>query len=166
MIMKTETRGFPAGELRASDADRDLAIAELSEHFQTGRLTQEEFDERTAQALQARTGRELTELFADLPGRGQPGDADPAGRGGPAGSGWTGPSWTGPAWTGPSAPVAGRFDRSAVCRRPAGLVILGVVAAIVIVSAIGGAVHVGLGFGWLIPVLIVALIIRRAARRR
>jgi len=167
--MKIETRGFPAGELRASDADRDAAIAELSEHFQTGRLTREEFDERSAQALQARTGRELTELFADLPGGDQPRVADRAGRGGPAGSGWTGPSWTGPAWTGPSgpsAPVASRFDRSVACRRPAGLVIIGVVAAIVIVSAIGGAAHIGLGFGWLIPLLIVALIIRRAARRR
>ena len=37
--MSTATRPFPAGELRASDADRDLALAELSEHFQTGRLT-------------------------------------------------------------------------------------------------------------------------------
>ena len=38
--MTTETSRFPSGEMRASDADRDLAIAELSEHFQTGRLTQ------------------------------------------------------------------------------------------------------------------------------
>ena len=65
--MSTETNRFPSGEMRASDADRDLAIAELSEHFQTGRLTQDEFDERSGRALQARTGRELSELFADLP---------------------------------------------------------------------------------------------------
>jgi Domain of unknown function (DUF1707) len=163
MIMKIETRGFPAGELRASDADRDLAIAELSEHFQTGRLTQEEFDERTAQALQARTGRELTELFADLPSPAKPGGgADPVGRGGEAGSGWAGPSWTGPSWTGPTAPVAGRLDRS-VAGRPAGPVIVGVAAAIVIASVLGGVAHAS--FGWLIPLLIVALIIRRAARR-
>ena len=64
--MTTETSRFPSGEMRASDADRDLAIAELSEHFQTGRLTRDEFDERSARALQARTGRELSELFADL----------------------------------------------------------------------------------------------------
>jgi hypothetical protein len=157
--MTTATRPFPPGDLRASDADRDQAIAELSEHFQTGRLTQDEFDDRSARALQARTGRELTELFTDLPG-GQPCDgADPAGRGGLAG-----PSWTGPAWTAPPGPVAGRLDRSPACRRPAGLAIVGVVAAIAIVSAIGGVGHVA--FGWLIPLLIVALIIRRAARRR
>jgi hypothetical protein len=64
----TEARGFPSGELRASDADRDLALAELSEHFQTGRLTQDEFGDRSARALQAKTSRELSELFIDLPG--------------------------------------------------------------------------------------------------
>jgi hypothetical protein len=157
--MSTATRPFPAGQLRASDADRDLALAELSEHFQTGRLSRDEFDERSARALQARTGQELTELFADLPG-GQPTDgASPASRGGLAG-----PAWAGDRWAGPSGPVAGRFDRSPACRRPAGLAIVGVVAAIAIASAIGGVVHVA--FGWLIPVLIVALIVRRAARRR
>jgi hypothetical protein len=58
---------FPQDSIRVSDADRDLALAELSEHFQTGRLTKEEFDDRSGRALQARTGRELGELFGDLP---------------------------------------------------------------------------------------------------
>ena len=31
---------FPAGDLRVSDADRDRAVSELSEHFQVGRLTE------------------------------------------------------------------------------------------------------------------------------
>jgi uncharacterized protein DUF1707 len=56
-----------AGDLRVSDADRDRAISELSEHCQAGRLTADEFDERSGQALQARTGKELAILFADLP---------------------------------------------------------------------------------------------------
>ena len=34
-------------QMRASDADRDEVVAALSEHFQTGRLTREELDERT-----------------------------------------------------------------------------------------------------------------------
>jgi len=55
------------GDLRVSDADRDRALTELSEHYQSGRLTLEEFDERSGQALQARTARELTRLFTDLP---------------------------------------------------------------------------------------------------
>jgi hypothetical protein len=58
---------FPPGDLRVSDTDRDRAISELSEHFQSGRLTSEEFDERSGQALRARTGSDLEVLFADLP---------------------------------------------------------------------------------------------------
>jgi hypothetical protein len=53
--------------MRASDADRDAVLADLSEHFQAGRLTAEELDERTGQALAARTWGELRELLADLP---------------------------------------------------------------------------------------------------
>lgn len=65
-------RGFPPGDLRVSDADRDRALTELSEAFEAGRLTAEEFDERSGQALRARTGRELTALLADLPANGSP----------------------------------------------------------------------------------------------
>jgi hypothetical protein len=62
-----DTRGYATGSLRVSDADRDRALAELSEHFQAGRLTTEEFDERSGQALTARTGSDLAVLLADLP---------------------------------------------------------------------------------------------------
>ena len=55
-----------------SDADRDRAVAELSEHFQAGRLTQDEFEERSGRALSARMARELRDLFADLPRRTAP----------------------------------------------------------------------------------------------
>jgi hypothetical protein len=61
------TPDYPAGDLRVSDADRDRAISDLSEHFQTGRITADEFDERSGQALKARTGKELDALFVDLP---------------------------------------------------------------------------------------------------
>jgi hypothetical protein len=53
--------------MRASDADRDAVVSDLSEHFQAGRLTAGELDERTGQALTARTVGELRELLADLP---------------------------------------------------------------------------------------------------
>ena len=56
-----------APQLRASDADRDAVLALLSEHFQAGRLTAGEFDERSGQALGARTYGELGALTADLP---------------------------------------------------------------------------------------------------
>ena len=60
--MNAESRSFPRGEIRVSDAERDLAVAELSEHFQAGRLSQDEFDDRSGRALQARTGADLNTL--------------------------------------------------------------------------------------------------------
>jgi Domain of unknown function (DUF1707) len=61
------TRNYPPATMRASDADRDAVVSDLSEHFQAGRLTAGEFDERTGQALTARTWGELGELVTDLP---------------------------------------------------------------------------------------------------
>jgi hypothetical protein len=63
----TATRNYPAGDLRVGDADRDQALCELSEAFQAGRITAGEFDQRSQQALAARTGNELAALLADLP---------------------------------------------------------------------------------------------------
>ena len=56
-------------DLRIGDAERDRAIAELGDHYAAGRLTREEFDERSDQAMQARRHAELAPLFADLPVR-------------------------------------------------------------------------------------------------
>lgn len=70
--MSTATKGHPSGSLRVSDADRDRAIAELSEHYQAGRLSTEELEDRTGRALQARTAADLTALFTDLPRRQAP----------------------------------------------------------------------------------------------
>ena len=55
--------------LRIGDAEREAAISSLSSHFAEGRLTQVEHAERTELALNARTGRDLDVLFADLPRR-------------------------------------------------------------------------------------------------
>jgi hypothetical protein len=52
--------------LRASDADRNVVHSLLTEAFADGRLDREEYDERTAAALQARTLGELPALVADL----------------------------------------------------------------------------------------------------
>jgi hypothetical protein len=65
--MDGAARDFPDGDLRVSDAERDRALSELSEAFQVGRITAGEFDERSGQALSARTGQELAALLADLP---------------------------------------------------------------------------------------------------
>ena len=58
---------YPSDHLRVSDADRDRAVSELSEALQAGRITADEFGQRSGQALAARTGKELTALLADLP---------------------------------------------------------------------------------------------------
>jgi hypothetical protein len=147
--MDTETRSFPRGDIRASDADRDRAVAELSEHFQAGRLTQDEFDERSGRALQARTGADLAGLFTDLPSR----DTPPAP---PAAAAMADPAF-GPddvrPWGG--LPVARVITAFAV-------------AAIVAGGVLGGHGH-GHAVGLLIPVVILGFVflrLTRLARRR
>jgi len=66
-------RDYPPGDLRVSDADRDRALGELSRAFQAGRITAGELDERSGRALDARTGKELIALLADLPQERGPG---------------------------------------------------------------------------------------------
>jgi hypothetical protein len=73
-------RRYPAAHMRVSDADRDAALAELSEHYQAGRLTTEEMEERTAQAQATKTGSDLTNLLAALPPTGVAAPKAPAGR--------------------------------------------------------------------------------------
>ena len=65
--MNTAARDYPAGSLRVSDADRDRALSELGEAFQAGRITAGQLDQRSGQALSARTGEDLTAPLADLP---------------------------------------------------------------------------------------------------
>jgi hypothetical protein len=52
---------------RIGDRERDEVMVVLSDAFAEGRLTREEFEERSAQALAARTGADLAVLTADLP---------------------------------------------------------------------------------------------------
>jgi hypothetical protein len=69
----------PRGDrLRASDADRDRAIDRLAGAAAEGRLTLEEYSERSGTALAARTQGELAALTADIPAvpaRGEVGSA-------------------------------------------------------------------------------------------
>src|ERR1700722_4812054 len=53
--------------LRASDADREQAVAALREHMVAGRLTLEEFCARVEAALRSTVAGELAELQDDLP---------------------------------------------------------------------------------------------------
>lgn len=58
--------GAGPGDLRASDADRELVIALLHDAAGDGRLTLSEQSERTDRALAARTLGELVSLTGDL----------------------------------------------------------------------------------------------------
>src|SRR6266702_608926 len=61
--------GAGPGGLRASDAERDLAIAELRERFAEGRLSQDTLMHRIDAVLRARGQAELAAQLADLPPR-------------------------------------------------------------------------------------------------
>lgn len=144
--MNAETRGFPRGDIRVSDAERDLAVAELSEHFQAGRLTHDEFDERSGRALESRTWADLSGLFTDLPHQGTvptrpaaPSTADP----------FLGPAQPRP-WRG--MPVTARF----------------VIACVLVATVLGGAfssngqAHPA---SWVLPAVILGLVLLRLTRR-
>ena len=143
--MDTPTGDFQRGAIRVSDAERDQAVAELSEHDQSGRLTLEEFDDRSNRALQARTGTDLTALFADLP--------------------------KGMATTGtPASPGTPSFPASPARRRRGGPSVARVVIACVIASIVLGNVANGLGhhlhLGWLVPVVVLGFVFLRLGRHR
>jgi Domain of unknown function (DUF1707) len=53
--------------LRLSDADRETAVDLLSEQYAVGRLTREEFDERSDAVWSAKTQGDLAPIFVDLP---------------------------------------------------------------------------------------------------
>jgi len=139
--MSTATKGHPSGSLRVSDADRDRAIAELSEHYQAGRLTTEEFEDRTGRALQARTTADLADLFTDLPRRQAP---------------MTGTTATSAASTAPASPARAWPARVPV----APVAILAVVAVLALLS--GHLFHIA----WVPVVAIIVVRLLAGGRRR
>ncbi|WP_158892030.1 DUF1707 SHOCT-like domain-containing protein [Amycolatopsis anabasis] len=57
----------PASQLRISDADRESALQALGEHMSAGRISLDEYGERSAKITAVKTRGELAEVFADLP---------------------------------------------------------------------------------------------------
>jgi hypothetical protein len=55
------------GSIRASDDDRESVVTLLRDAYTEGRLTLDEFDERTAEAYSAKTWADLRGLTTDLP---------------------------------------------------------------------------------------------------
>jgi hypothetical protein len=61
-----DPRSAQYGGLRASDADREIVHRTLGSAYADGRLTREEFDERSDAVLSAKTLSELPALIRDL----------------------------------------------------------------------------------------------------
>ena len=72
--------------LRASDAERERVVALLREHYEVGRLSDDELSDRVEAAYGARTDAELDALTADLPSSHQPAPRRRRGRGGALGA--------------------------------------------------------------------------------
>lgn len=54
-------------QVRIGDAERDDAVDRLSDHFVAGRLDLDEFEERSARVLRAKTQADLDQTLDDLP---------------------------------------------------------------------------------------------------
>jgi FHA domain-containing protein/uncharacterized protein DUF1707 len=61
--------GQPSFPVRASDAERDQALAALSDRVAEGRMSNETFERRVSLVLQAQSQVELADLVHDLPQR-------------------------------------------------------------------------------------------------
>jgi len=68
----------PDDSLRVSDAERDATLRTLGDHAAVGRLTLDELEQRSGQALAAKTRGELAALTSDLPREGDQGQPAPA----------------------------------------------------------------------------------------
>lgn len=141
-----------AAGMRASDAERDRVMSQLSRHFQDGRLDTSEFNERLEAASAARTRGDLSALLTDLPTEGEPWAA----------TGST-PAMSPTASTASTAPAMPQQAEPARWMPVAAGVFAVAIISGVIATAVGGR-H-GYWFPWwIIPVTF--LIIRRAISRR
>jgi hypothetical protein len=135
--------------IRASDAERDHAAAQLREHYAAGRLSVDECQERVSATLAARTLGELDALMTDLP------DLGPAAAAAPRRTGAAGR----PAVTACGSPAPCGGDRG---DKVAGLWTLGIIAAAYLVTGLATGI-------WWIPwalVVVPAVVTIRRARRR
>ncbi len=126
-----------AGDWRVSDAEREAAATALGMHLAAGRLTTAEFQARLEQIYAAVTASDLARVTADLPA------AAPSAGWGSAGTAGTG-GFNGPGLDGPGLQRVLRRVLAAAL----GLIVMGVVGAILLIGALAG------NAGLLLPSLI------------
>jgi Domain of unknown function (DUF1707) len=136
-LMNATLGNSSTAQMRASDADRDAVLSELSEHFQAGRLTSEEFDDRAGRALAARTWGELTDLLRDLP------------------STLRGPRI-------PVAPASSAAQPERPVRHGAPAPVAGLVAIGIAIAVAAGITHGHWNFLWIVFALFLLRVIRHA----
>ena len=62
-----DPRPQDVGAQRIGASEREAAVGALQAHYQAGRLTPEEYEDRSVRASRAATWAEVAPLFADLP---------------------------------------------------------------------------------------------------
>jgi len=153
-----------SSEMRVSDAEREATASELREHYASGRLTQEELDQRLDQAFAAKTRGDLDATMQDLPSV-RPGlppltgasQGWNAGGWGPGGDGWDqsrpGPGYSGPGGQAPWGPG------------PAIGAVISTVIAVCVLAGVGMLAAFGTGGGGR-PIGIVLILAAFALLRR
>lgn len=146
--MSTPAAPTPGGRppIRIADRDRTAASEALGEHYAAGRITREEYDERSERIWTARVAADLQPLFLDLPAPHPPvlGGARPPSPGrsqGPA-------SPTRPPWT----PGSDHRSGGRGFRFPLGMLLL-IVLGIALFAEVGWPVFVVVAVLWCTGVL-------------
>lgn len=135
--------------MRASDGDREKVVQALQEQVGEGRLTLQEFEERSTAVYEAKTVGELRKLLADLPVDVFPQPAPPFAMGA--------------AWGPYPMPAVPPWQQQRIVRaggRPNPL--LFVLLAFVVFAAVGGAVTV---MPYVFPLVIFGFVMLRMAAR-
>jgi len=123
--------------IRASDVDREVVVATLRDAYTAGRLTLEEFDERTSGAYASKTWGELRKLTEDLPSQPILG-SDVPGRRLPS---TTMSSNALPAHTLPSHPERNNGNVPPVRRRPRAIAFLPIVTLWLVLALASRSAH-------------------------
>ena len=118
--------------IRASDQDREVVVATLRDAYTAGRLTLEEFDERTSAAYASKTWGDLRKLTEDLPSQPVLGSDVPGRRLPPA---------TLPSAALPSHPERNNGTIPPVRRRPRAIAVLPIVTLWLVLALASRSAH-------------------------
>jgi hypothetical protein len=143
--------------MRVSDTEREAAAAELREHFASGRLDQEELNERLSAVFAAKTRGDLNAIFTDLPSAGHA----TAGAGAPGGTFGPRPFGPGPFGTGTSGGPGQGGSWQGVGRGIGQIVLTGLLVWVLFIVGMVGVFGLGAGRPFGIVLLLAAFALLR-----